>query len=64
MSEMSLETKVVKSRLGLLSLAEELGNVSRACKYLGYSRETLLLLQRFIRRWRRTSAQRYESTSS
>lgn len=37
---MSLETKVIKSRLGLLSLAEELGNVSRACKYLGYSRET------------------------
>jgi hypothetical protein len=33
---MSLETKVIKSRLGLLSLAEELGNVSRACKYLGY----------------------------
>ncbi|MBK5721695.1 helix-turn-helix domain-containing protein [Dysgonomonas sp. Marseille-P4677] len=23
----------------MLSLAEELGNVSRACKYLGYSRE-------------------------
>lgn len=38
--KMSLETKVIKSRLGLLSLAEELGNVSRACKYLGYSRET------------------------
>lgn len=37
---MSLETKVIKSRLGLLSLAEELGNISRACKYLGYSRET------------------------
>ncbi len=29
---MSLETKVIKSRLGLLSLAEELGNVSRACE--------------------------------
>lgn len=38
---MSLETKVIKSRLGLLNLAEELGNVSRACKYLGYGRETL-----------------------
>ncbi|KAA6300062.1 MAG: hypothetical protein EZS26_003794, partial [Candidatus Ordinivivax streblomastigis] len=25
---MSLETKVIKSRLGLLGLAEELGNVS------------------------------------
>ena len=37
---MSLETRVIKSRLGLLGLAEELGNVSRACKYLGYSRDT------------------------
>ena len=26
---MGLETKVIKNRLGLLSLAEELGNVSR-----------------------------------
>ncbi len=24
----------------MLNLAEELGNVSRACKYLGYSRDT------------------------
>jgi hypothetical protein len=37
---MSLETKVIKSRLGLLGFAEELGNVSRACKYLGYSKDT------------------------
>ena len=37
---MNVETKVIKSRLGLLNLAEELGNVSLACKYLGYSRDT------------------------
>ena len=37
---MNIETKVIKSRLGLLNLAEELGNVSLACKYLGYSRDT------------------------
>lgn len=37
---MNVETKLIKSRLGLLGLAEELGNVSRACKYLGYSRDT------------------------
>lgn len=40
MSDMNVETKLIKSRLGLLGLAEELGNVSRACKYLGYSRDT------------------------
>lgn len=38
LSEMNVETKVIKSKLGLLNLAEELGNVSLACKYLGYNR--------------------------
>lgn len=28
-----------EKKLGLLKLAEELGNVSRACKVMGYSRE-------------------------
>lgn len=37
---MNVETKLIKNKLGLLNLAEELGNVSRACKYLGYSRDT------------------------
>ena len=37
---MNTETKLIKSKLGLLSLAEELGNVSLACKCLGYSRDT------------------------
>ena len=37
---MNTEAKLIKSKLGLLQLAEELGNVSRACKYLGYSRDT------------------------
>jgi len=31
---MNVETKIIKSRLGLLNLVEELGNVSLACKYL------------------------------
>lgn len=37
---MSLETKVIKNKLGLLNLAKELGNVSQACKVLGYSRDS------------------------
>ena len=37
---MNLETKLIKNKLGLLGLAEELGNVSLACKYMGYSRDT------------------------
>jgi transposase InsO family protein len=32
--------KIIKHKLGLLNLAEELGNVSRACKVMGLSRDT------------------------
>jgi len=32
--------KVIKNKVGLLNLAEELGNVSKACKIMGFSRET------------------------
>lgn len=37
---MKQETKLIKSKLGLLSLAEHLGNVSQACKVIGYSRDS------------------------
>ena len=37
---MSTEQKVIKHKGGLLRLAEELGNVSKACKVMGYSRDT------------------------
>ena len=32
--------KIIKNKVGLLNLAEELGNVSRACKVMGFSRDT------------------------
>ena len=37
---MNVETKLIKTKLGLLSLAEKLGNVSEACKVMGYSRDS------------------------
>ena len=37
---MKTETKVIKTKLGLLNLAEQLGNVSQACKMFGYSRDS------------------------
>ena len=37
---MNTEVKLIKSKLGLIKLAEELGNVSQACKVMGYSRDT------------------------
>jgi len=32
--------KIIKNKVGLLNLAEQLGNVSRACKTMGFSRDT------------------------
>src|SRR3954465_13686458 len=32
--------KIIQNKLGLLNLGEELGNVSRACKVMGFSRDT------------------------
>ncbi len=37
---MKTETKLVKTKLGLLNLAEQLGNISQACKVIGYSRDS------------------------
>jgi transposase InsO family protein len=32
--------KIVKNKIGLLNLAEELGDISKACRIMGYSRDT------------------------
>lgn len=37
---MTIETKLIKTKLGLLKLAQQLGNVSQACKVMGYSRDS------------------------
>lgn len=34
------ERKVIRAKLGLLELARQLGNVSQACKVMGYSRDS------------------------
>jgi len=36
----SLSEKIIKPKLGVLKLAKQLGNVSQACKIMGYSRDT------------------------
>jgi transposase InsO family protein len=38
--DMSMERKVIKAKVGLLELAKQLGNVSEACKVMGYSRDS------------------------
>lgn len=40
--------RIIKNKVGLLNLAEELGNISKACKVMGFSRETFYRYQRAI----------------
>ena len=37
---MTTEQKIIRAKLGLLELAKQLGNVSQACKMMGYSRDS------------------------
>ncbi len=39
---------IIKHKAGLLNLAEELGNVSRACKVMGVSRDTFYRYQELV----------------
>ncbi len=41
--------KIIKHKVGLLNLAEELGNVSKACQIMGFSRDTFY---RYKSRWK------------
>jgi len=37
---MTSEQKIIRAKVGLLELAKQLGNVSQACKIMGYSRDS------------------------
>lgn len=36
---MTREQKIIRAKVGLLELAKQLGNVSQACRMMGYSRD-------------------------
>jgi transposase InsO family protein len=42
---MTKDQKIIKGKVGLLELARQLGNVSQACKMLGYSRDSFYRFQ-------------------
>ena len=45
----SVQQNVIKHKVGLLNLAAELGNVSRACKVMGFSRDTFYRYQAAVK---------------
>src|SRR5438093_7469450 len=42
---MTSEQKIIRAKVGLLELAKQLGNVSQACKMMGYSRDSFYRLK-------------------
>src|SRR5262245_30555533 len=51
---MTADQKIIRAKVGLLELAKQLGNVSQACKMMGYSRD--LPVQGTLRARRRIGA--------
>src|SRR6476469_11056547 len=37
---MTIEQKIIKTKVGVLERAKQLGNVSKACQLMGYSRDS------------------------
>ncbi len=37
---MTTEQKIIKTKVGVLELARQLGNISKACQVMGYSRDS------------------------
>ena len=37
---MTKDQKIIRAKVGVLELAKQLGNVSQACKMMGYSRDS------------------------
>ena len=45
---MTKEQKIIRAKVGLLELAKQLGNVSQACKMMGYSRDRFYRFKDFM----------------
>ena len=45
---MTTEQKIIRAKVGRLELAKQLGNVSQACRVMGYSRESFYHFKRAV----------------
>jgi hypothetical protein len=55
---MTTADKVIKTKVGLLELGKQLGNVTQACRVMGYSRDSLIDLKNFTTKVERQRCKR------
>lgn len=48
MSYLQTNNTIIKNKAELLNLAQELGNISKACKVMGFSRDTFYCYQNAV----------------
>ncbi len=48
MSYLQSNTTIIKNKVGLLNLSQELGNISKACRVMGFSRDTFYRYQNAV----------------
>lgn len=44
---MTTEQEIIKAKVGVLKLAKQLGNVSKTCQLMGYSRDSFYRFKEF-----------------
>jgi hypothetical protein len=60
---MTKDQKIIRAKAGLLELAKQLGNVSQACKIMGYSRIASIVFRNFTTKAARSPCRNYPAES-